>query len=125
TRCVTTCESKGYDYHWCRDNKGSFSYCSPTLTTAAAAISETRKVPKAYTVFGEACTDTCETRGGYSYTWCTKIKASNIGTWTWADYCTNDSGLTPYAEPCQDACEKRGFDFYWCHKDSLWGYCTP
>ncbi len=80
---------------------------------------------RAYTVFGEPCKDTCEKRG-YGYTWCNKVEESSTGTWSYADYCTTESDVTPYGEKCIDECDSRGYGYYWCHKSSsLWGYCTP
>ena len=38
----------------------------------------------------------------YDYTWCHKFKESDIGTWSDADYCTNDSRTTPFGEKCID-----------------------
>ena len=49
------------------------------------------QIPLAFTVRGEACKDECKLREGYSYKWCTKLKSSNLGSWTDNDYCTTDS----------------------------------
>ena len=69
--------------------------------------------------------DECSKRG-YSYTWCTKVEPSSIGTWSTTDYCTTESDSTPFGEKCSDTCEQRGEPYYWCHKVStLWSFCTP
>ena len=80
----------------------------------------------AYTIHGEACSNECDFHDGKEYTWCTKIEASSIGTWSATDYCTKDHRVTQYGEDCIDECEQRGYSYYWCHKDlTLWGHCTP
>ena len=59
-----------------------------------------------------------------SWTWATC--PPDLGTWSDADYCSNESDRTPHGEECIDRCSKRGQDYYWCHKAStLWGFCTP
>ena len=81
---------------------------------------------KAYTVYGEACRDECSNHDGYEYNWCTKVEESNVGVWRDADYCSSAANRTSHGEDCVDACEQRGYQYYWCHKNTnLWGYCTP
>ena len=81
---------------------------------------------RAFTVYGEPCSNACANRDGFRYTWCEKITRSSTGTWDDSDYCTNEANVTQNGEECLDGCERRGYDYYWCHKDTtLWGYCTP
>ncbi len=95
-------------------------------STPATVTASGLPLALAFTAFGEACSDRCEDRGDLGYTWCHKSQESGVGTWRDADYCSTSPRVTSHGEQCVDACETRGYDYYWCHKDStLWGYCTP
>ncbi len=105
---------------------GSRSEATEPSTTARPFAVEIVASAKAYTAFGEPCRDACARHDDEDYTWCHKIEESNVGTWADSDYCSVAPDVTSHGEECVDACEQRGYDYYWCHKDStLWGYCTP
>lgn len=102
---------------------------STATTTAATPVAlETSPPAIAYTAYGEACLDECSKHGDIDigYTWCRKQERSNVGTWSDADYCSVDAGVTSHGEDCVDECAQRGYQYYWCHKTTtLWGFCTP
>ncbi len=54
---------------------------------------EKELVVRAYTVYGEACYDTCDLRDGQEYTWCHKVKETRQGTFPNRDHCTQSAGI--------------------------------
>ncbi|XP_060922150.1 uncharacterized protein LOC132995921 [Limanda limanda] len=41
------------------------------------------------------------------------------------DECPANYFTSTYGVPCSDRCEKRGYDYYWCHSQEGWDYCSP
>ena len=96
--CIDGCERRGQRYYWCNKDTTSWGYCTPEFLYKKTLLynklikteDPLERPPRAFTVYGEACIDDCQSSGDL-YTWCTKSKPSGVGTWTDRDYCTTSS----------------------------------
>ncbi|XP_060939321.1 uncharacterized protein LOC133016026 isoform X2 [Limanda limanda] len=41
------------------------------------------------------------------------------------DECPAKYFTSTYGVRCSDRCEQRGYDYYWCHSQEGWDYCSP
>ena len=69
-------------YYWCHKNTTLWGYCTPqflydktveyamlvSLATGGRASDASNRPPRAFTVYGEACIDDCQS-SGETYTW--------------------------------------------------------
>ena len=110
--CISECTRHGATYYWCytSSNPYSWDYCSPQPDVD---------------IHNRPCLSICGKRKGKHYYWC-EVEVNAELTW---DYCgthgENFRVVSSSGYFCVDACAKRSEQYYWCHTEQDWGYCSP
>jgi len=119
-KCKEKCGNKGTSYYWCELENGGWDYCSPS---AQLGVHKSDHVE--LTRYGIKCRDVCGLKGE-KYYWCSQHGGDKQNWW---DYCSPNQTITRYQEKCKDECTNTDnfffSNFYWCHTDSSWDYCSP